>query len=221
MIRAWGWSFGIITDGKEPDKLAALIESIHAQRIPVYEILLAGELPSRIPTALDLIGVRLAQMKDAAQNGMLGVLRNAVCQLADYNHLVVLDDDMRLHPGWYIGMLQYGAEWDVLSCVIHNPDGSRFWDWKTHRDGENKLLDYTMTSTDISLTGGLTIMKARVFDHVQWPTDLGFYQGEDVEFSSRLKAAGMRIAFNPHSTVTHQAAYTQSGETWLKMFTQL
>jgi GT2 family glycosyltransferase len=65
----------------------------------------------------------------------------------------------------------------------------------------------------VSLTGGLTIMKRWVWDKVKWDDSLGFYQMEDVDFTRRLQDAGVRIAFNPYSTVTHDdRRYTQSGK---------
>ena len=200
------YSFCIITDGKEPDKLRKLIESIDNQMIKEgYEIIVAGNWYEDENADIYI------EMKGAAHHGNLGMMRNAACLASCGDVLIVLDDDMVMHNGFYEGLRKYGDDFDVLSCKIHNPDGTRFWDWKGYRNGANWLLEYNETSPYVSLTGGLTIMKASVFDAVQWADDRGFYQNEDVDFTNRLKDKGFRIEFNEHSTVTHNANYTQIG----------
>lgn len=208
MMRFPGWSFCVITDGQEPVKLARLIDSVRQQSLVYYELVIGG----KVPPGMDLRNCRVVQLEQAAEEGRLGRMRNAVCRLSDYDHLVVLDDDIWLHGDFMEGLERFGEDWDVLSCRIFNPDGSRFWDWKTYREGVNQLLPYDQSSEAVSLTGGLTIMKAWVHEMVQWDDELGFYQAEDVDFSQRLKAAGVRIGFNPFSTVTHAAPYTQKGD---------
>lgn len=182
-------SFVVITDNQEPQKLHKTIECIRAQHIPGAELIL---------------------VEDKRRTGRLGLLRNIGCRKTDNPIIVVIDDDIYLHDDWYAGLQKYGDDFDILSCKILNPDGSRFWDWKINIDGKNALLDYDKVSPDISLTGGLTIMKRRVFERVQWDEERGFYQAEDVDFTERAKAAGFRIAFNPHSTAMHDGPYTQS-----------
>jgi len=46
---------------------------------------------------------------------------------------------------------------------------------------------------------------------------LGFYEGEDLDFSDRLKKAGMHIRMNPYCTVTHDGPYKQAGNQVLRM----
>jgi hypothetical protein len=185
--QAVAYSFVIITDLREPDKLQAEIDSIKVLNIPSYEILV---------------------VKDVDKSGKLGKLRNSGCRQAKGDVLIVADDDLVFHDDFYSGLVEYGDDFDVLSCKLLNPDGTRYWDWKVYKDGKNALIPYDETSPDVSLTGGLTIMKADVFKQVQWDERRGFYQEEDVDFSNRLKQSGIRIAFNPHSTVTHDAPYT-------------
>lgn len=181
-------SFVIITDNQEPEKLAKAVESIRALKVP---------------------GAELFVVEDKKRTGKLGALRNAGCRKADNGILVVSDDDIYFAPDWYEGLKKYGDDFDVLSCRILNPDGTRYWDWKFHINGGNELMDYGETSPHVSLTGGMTIMKRRVFEAVQWDENRGFYQAEDVDWTERVKRAGFAIAFNPHSTVTHDGPYTQ------------
>jgi GT2 family glycosyltransferase len=179
----------IITDNQEPDKLQALYASIHKQKMDC-EIIVSV---------------------DKDRTGRLGLLRNKACAKAAGEVLIVLDDDMVLHDDFSTGLQRYGNDFDVLSCRILNPDYTRYWDWKAHKDGLNWLLDYGDKSPLVSVTGGLCIMRRWVWDVVKWDSERGFYQNEDVDFSERLKAKNIRIDINPYSTVTHNAPYTQRG----------
>ena len=183
----------IITDKQEPEKLAKAIDSIRALKVP---------------------GAELFVVEDRHRSGRLGALRNTGCRMTNNPVVVVSDDDIYFHPDFYEGLQKYGDDFDILSCKILNPDGSRYWDWKINVNGKNELLDYDKTSENQSLTGGLTIMKRRVFEKVQWDETRGFYQEEDVDFTKRARAAGYRIAFNKNSTVTHDGPYTQA-EKWV------
>lgn len=205
-----GWSFCIITDGKEPDKTLEAIWYIVGQEIANSEIIIVGRPDENWKTPnYPLIKVWLPDLADA---GRLGAMRNAACDLAQYDKLVVIDDDIWFQYDWYQQMVSFGDNWDVLSCRVLNPDGTRFWDWKTYYEGTNKLLDYDKTSPHISITGGYICMKRYVFDKVRWDDQRGFYQAEDVDFSERLKAAGFRIGINPKASVYHWANYTQRGD---------
>jgi glycosyltransferase involved in cell wall biosynthesis/cytochrome c-type biogenesis protein CcmH/NrfG len=194
-----GWSFLIITNGKRPRKLAREIESIRALKIPQFEILVGGEPPTELPD-----GVGTVLTVDAARNGRLGEMRNALTAAARYDHFVVVDDDFIFHDDFYTGLQRYGDDWEALSVRILNPDGSRFWDWATHGGPRGHvLLDYTDDDDHVYITGGLILLKAEVADRVKWDDGRGFYQGEDLDFSSRLRKAGIRPSFNRHSSTTH------------------
>lgn len=192
-----GYSFCIITDNKEPQKLKREINSIDALKIPNYEINIVSD--------------------DTPPFGRTGALRNKVCRMAKFDHLIIADDDILFHEDFYLGLKNYGEDYDVMACKILNPDGSRFYDWKIYIDGKNYLIDYNETNPNISLTSGIYIMKQWVFEQVQMDDNLGYYEGEDVDYSERLKKAGMRIKMNPYCVVTHDAPYKQAGRSVLRM----
>ncbi len=204
--RAAGWSFCIITNGKRPEKLQAEIASIRALNIPACEILVGGEAPEGLDA-----DIRIVPAVDAARNGRLGEMRNRLTEQAKYDHLVVADDDLLFHPDFYSGLQSYGEDWEVLCVRFLNPDGTRFWDWATHGGPRgHSLLGYDETDAEIYVTGGLCVLKAKVAERVQWDDGRGFYQGEDVDFSARLRLAGITPCFNKLSTVTHDDdRYTQ------------
>ena len=202
-----GYSFCIITNGKRPRQLAEEIASIRALQIPAFEIVVGGDLPA------GLEAVRTLSLPDAAQAGRLGELRNRLMEIARYDHLVMADDDLLFQADFYEGLRQHGDDYEVLCVRLLNVDGTRYWDWATVGGPRgHELLDHDETDPHVYVTGGLCVMKAWVGARLQWDGARGFYQGEDVDFSRRLREAGISIKFNPHSTVVHtDARYTQVG----------
>ncbi|CAK0769444.1 alpha-1, 2-mannosyltransferase/rhamnosyltransferase [Gammaproteobacteria bacterium] len=212
---AVGYSFCIITNGKRPHELNQEIDSILALGIQNSEILVGGEAPAEFSRP----GIRVLDISDAARNGRLGEMRNVLCRAAQYNHLIVADDDLLFHQDFYEGLQAFGDNYDVLCVRLLNPDGTRFWDWATHGGPSgHRLLRYDEVDPHVYVTGGLCVMKANVFKQVQWDDGRGFYQGEDLDFSSRLTIAGFRIQLCPNSTVTHNDNnYTQSGDIVIRL----
>jgi radical SAM superfamily enzyme YgiQ (UPF0313 family)/GT2 family glycosyltransferase len=202
-------SFCIITNGKRPEKLLRELESIRALNIPRHEIQIAGELPPG--TIID--GFDYYPLPDAAQNGRLGEMRNLLCDKAQYENLVVVDDDMIFHSDFYSGLIQNGPIFDILSVRLLNQDGTRYWDWATFGGPQGHyLLEYDVTDPDVYVTGGICVIKKSVACKIRWDDIRGFYQQEDVDFSKRIKDAGYSISFCQYATVTHDdSRYTQFG----------
>jgi len=194
-----GYSFCIITDGKDPGLTLREIASIHALGMPSYEVVLGGRW--RGPT--DGMKCSFADLSQLADTGRIGEMRNVLGQQATQGHIIFADDDLVFNGDFYEGLLRYGEDYDALSCRILNPDGTRYWDWKKHVNGKDYLLPYHLSSPWVSLTGTFSILKADLFDSIKWNPLLGFYAGEDVDFSERLRAGGARIRFNPYSSILH------------------
>ena len=193
-----GYSFCIITGGSRPEKVARQIASIRALGLESFEILVGGNITG-IPD--DVRTVDLAQVANA---GRLGKMRNALGRLAKFDHLVVSDDDILFDASFAEGLKRFGEGYDVMAVRILNTDRSRFWDWATTGGLKGSvLLDYWESDPDIYVTGGICVLKTTTLDRVQWDESRGFYQREDVDFSSRAKAAGFPIRFNPFSVVVH------------------
>ncbi|MDD2273743.1 MAG: glycosyltransferase [Desulfuromonadaceae bacterium] len=196
----FGYSFCIITNGKRLAKLRAELDSIRALAIPNYEILIAGELP----LGMTAEGFAYYPMPDAARNGRLGEMRNLLCAKARYNHLIVCDDDLLFQTDFYQGLARFGEDYDVLCVKLLNADGTRYWSWATVGGPKGHvLLEYNETDPFLYVTGGLCIMKSWVAGKVQWDPVRGMNELEDVDFSRRLQAAGIRIDLCPDATVIH------------------
>lgn len=208
-VRQPGVSFCLITDGRRPALLLDEIVSIKALGLSAYEIIVVGN----VPPLLGHDDVQVIMAPELARDGRLGAMRNTGCGAARFERLVVADDDMYFHPEFGAAVMQFPADADVVCVRLLNPDGTRFWDWATYGGPRGHvLLDYHETDDFVYVTGGLAVMKAAVHDLVPWDDARGFYQGEDVEWSARLYAAGARIRFHAAGAVTHRdARYTQDG----------
>jgi len=195
-------SFCIITNGMRPAKLAAEIASIRNLAVPAFEILVGGELPADF----DDREVVFVPCQDAARNGRLGEMRNRLVERAQAAIVVVADDDMVFAPDFWAGLEAMEGDFEVVCPRLVNPDGTRYWDWAVYRgDGldTHYLLDYDRDEPDVYVTGGLCVARREVLMRVRWNEGIGFYKGEDVEFSARLHAAGVTIRCNPAMTVRH------------------
>src|SRR5690606_39840715 len=66
---------------------------------------------------------------------------------------------------------------------------SDLWDWATTGGTKGSvLLDYWDADPNAYITGGICVLKTEVLERVQWDDSRGFYESEDVDFSTRLKA---------------------------------
>jgi len=189
-------SFCIISNGRKKGKLRKLIHSIRALKIPEFEIIICGQLevlPDGVKYIKDIV---------SAKNGLLGKMRNQTCLAANYGLLVVIDDDISFDKDFYTELLKTPS-FDVLSTKLLNPDGSRHWDWAILNNDEHRLIPYDELHEDVYISGARCILQKSVFMQVQWDEELGFYEGEDVDFSYKLKTAGYKISFNANLVITH------------------
>jgi len=209
--RPKGFSFGIITNGQRPQKLVNLVESIDSQRLHPdhYEIMVAGA----VNWFKGYERIRRVPMEDAAREGRLGAMRNALAQAARFNKFVSLDDDFLLHPKWAEAVEEVQGDFDIATGIILNPDLSRYCDWVNIIENYTFLRAYHETFDKCQyVTGGYGIYKDFIFQEHRWNDELGFYQGEDVSFSRRLFEAGYQLKFIPQAIVMHDdERYRQKG----------
>ncbi|MDH3251713.1 MAG: glycosyltransferase, partial [Ignavibacteria bacterium] len=200
-------SFCIITAGKREQLLQTVIASIHAQGIPQYEIIVAGcfhEAP----------GIIYVAAQGEAESGRLGAMRNAALAQAQYENVVILDDDIVPSPDWYEGLRQYGDRFEILTSQVRLPDGSRYWDHASFGGPRGQvILNPEEEDEFLYMTGGGGwLVKRRVWQALRWDDGLGFYKGEDVDFAARCREQGYRITHNHRSVVYHvDPVYTTIG----------
>jgi glycosyltransferase involved in cell wall biosynthesis len=202
-------SFCIITGGKRAETIGLGIKSIQAQRMPTYEIIVAGRHH-------DEPGITYLPAAHAADRGMLGLMRNLAVSRAQYENIVLLDDDIILAPQWYESLEAYDRPFDILTSQIRVPDGSRYLDHATVGGPRGQIiLDEGEDDEYVYMTGGGGwLMKDYVARQNRWDDTLAFYENEDVDFSRRCQAAGFKISHNHKMLVFHaDATYTAVGRT--------
>lgn len=192
------FSFCIITGGTRPDTLRIVITSIRAQEIPRYELIIVGK-------HFHEPGIIYVAAEDAAAQGKLSVLRNQAVARANYENIVILDDDIILSPDWYKYFLAYEKPFEILTSQVRVPDGGRYLDHATVGGPRGNIILKEDEEDDyVYMTGGGGwIMKNFVAKNVQWDENRAYYEEEDVDFSRKCQAQGYKIAHNHRMVVFH------------------
>ena len=102
------------------------------------------------------------------------------------------------------------------------PDGGRYWDRSIYLP-QHHMVDYDFYSDDVTFyqSGAFSISKRSLLETMSWDNDIPFYgmmkgfkYNEDVEFSIRLKQAGIKIHFDKNNIVWHDdSSYLSNGFT--------
>jgi len=191
-------SFCIITGGKRPDLIRTVITSIRAQKIPAYEIIVAGKHHAEP-------GIVYVEAEEAAAHGRLSEMRNKAVALTRYENIVILDDDIILSPDWYLAFLSFEKTFDILTSQVRVPDGSRYCDHVTIGGPKGNIILREDEDDDfVYMTGGGGwVMKDYVARGVKWDENRVVNEAEDVDFSRRCQAEGFRISHNHRMLVYH------------------
>ncbi|MGH9343920.1 MAG: glycosyltransferase family 2 protein [Terriglobia bacterium] len=204
-MRPDGYSFCILAGGRRPRKLAQLIETIHAQDLPRYEIIVAG--------AAEIEGVKYISLPDYAADGRTCHLRNAAAQHSTLEWIVFIDDDIVLTRKWCAALCNHYSPGDMVGTRLLNLDGTRHWDWASTGGPRGQiLLDYGEVDPHHYLTGGLLVVRAEVWEAVRWNEALRYRQKEDVVYSRDAYKRGFTSSFCCGAIAIHNdETYTQVG----------
>lgn len=220
-------SFVIITDGKKTEECILQLRSITKQKIPHYEIVIAGIVPDKIRLYLHSNNIpnKIIDMNHDALTGRLGAMRNRACDIAGYEYLVISDDDMLFTKDWYKNISKCD-NFDILTPRVKLPDGTRFWDHCCYMSPSRGhiILNPSENDSHLYMSGGQSwVMNKKVFNNFRWDEDLEIYhmsnmedyrQGkhnEDTEYSLRCRQK-FKIEHNPNIVVYHNdASYTSYG----------
>lgn len=200
-------SFCILAGRKERDLSPTLTSIKSIQGLPPYEIILGGNPPH-------FENVRTLYLAEEALCGRTSLVRNRMGEAAKGNILIFIDDDILFPRDYWLKLEKFSStnNFDLLLTRFLNPDLTRCWDWCIY-DPQNgpSLLPYEVTwDNRVYATSGHFIIKKEVFLDVRFNENLGYNQGEDVEFSARLKAQNYRISFDRNNHVIHNDhSYTQ------------
>lgn len=194
-----GISFCVITGGHRPDMMEALIQSIVAQRIPAFEILVCGKY--RNDPRVDHI-----ETKEWAETAAVCKMRNFNAARARYDTVIILDDDVTFAPDWWENIKRHTG-FDLAGCRGLDPMGNRWWDYQKIERGNPlaspELLDYAAEDPESYISGYFMMMRWDVWNAVKFDETRRNYQHDDIDFCHRVKDAGFTLKVFPDAVVTH------------------
>jgi hypothetical protein len=117
------FTFGIITNGMEDDKINEIIDSIEEQNIPNYEIIIVGN--SKVCRSR----TQIIEFDESIKKSWITKKKNTVTDYANFENIVYLHDYIKFDKDWYAGFLKFGNDFDLCMTKIVNPDETRYRDW--------------------------------------------------------------------------------------------
>lgn len=201
------WTFGMITKGERNEWIEEIIQAIHKQKVPYYEIIVCGAYFDREEKNFTYIPFREREFKPGGWKGWITKQKNVIARAAKYENLCIIHDRIVLDKDWFKGMKKYGNCFELLSNKqILRGTNIRAGDWLTY--GSNKLgipfgiskLEYTDWDEYIYISGQLTIWKKYVWELAPW-NETRYWGEEDVEQTYRTRDLGFIPRFNPRSLV--------------------
>lgn len=199
------FTFGIITDGSNVDNLNKIIDSIEAENIPQYEVIIVGGGDISRKNTIVL------KFDESVKSSWITKKKNLITRSSLYDNIVFMHDYYRLNKGWYNGFIEFGDEWDVSMNKISNFDGSRFRDWCAWDDPEINypngrhrvcLPDYSYNKTiHMYISGGYWIAKKHIMEKYPLNEELVWGESEDVEWS-KIVLKNCKYKMNTNSSVS-------------------
>lgn len=203
------FSFGIVTDYSNPQRLEESINSIRGLNIPHYEIVVVGGAII-IPTQQS--DIRHIFFDDAKYPMWVTRKKNIAVKESRYDNVVLCHDYYTFDKDWYVKYKEFGDDWEICSNAQHLITGKRhFTDWVVWDSPiypRYHSLDYNDWSHTqyMYISGGYFLVKKHVFDQQPFNEKLVWGQAEDVEWSLRVRDKYL-IKCNGNSIVKHNKVH--------------
>ena len=199
-----GWSFIIITDGKNKKLLNSSIKSILDEfGEDRYEIIVIGQ--NRDYPQLNNKIRYIPYYSFPFLAGWITIKKNIGAKVAIYNKLVIMHDYVSLNRGWKVGFDEFGQDYDICMNRIKLKNGNRTRDWLVY-DYPNlgpALLPYKIQCKKYQyISGTYFVVKKDFFIRNLLDEKLRWGEGEDVEWSKRVREKA-NIVFNNNSCVSY------------------
>ena len=200
------FTFGIVTSGLD-DRVQIVIDSIEKLNIPEYEVIVVGNINVQRDRTT------VIPFNENERPAWITKKKNLITQHAKYENVVYAHDYIYYNEDWYSGWMEYGEDYKVCMNRILNADGTRYRDWciwphnGNYVDGlcsrqRGCLLPYDMThlSKYLYFSGAYWVGKKNVMTEFPLDESLLWGQGEDVEWSIRIRQK-YDFSMNKHSSV--------------------
>lgn len=200
------FTFGIITAGGQDTYIQKTVESIRAESIPKYEIIIVGD------TAVRGDDITNIPFDETVKAGWLNKKKNTILFNAKYENVVLLHDYVALNKGWYEGFLKFGNNFDICVTKIIDISGNRYLDlllfdtFHTLNLGFGNLLPYNYSLPDrlnklLYVTGSYFILKKSIGTKYPLDESLCHNMGEDVVMCQTWALNNFKMKMNPYSEV--------------------
>lgn len=200
------FTFGIITHEKEEDRISKIIDSIEAQNIPDYEIIVVGSCN------LERKNLKVIPFDETIKPMWITRKKNIITVMSTKENIVYLHDYFMFEDGWYEGQLKSGNDFSVRVDKVVDIHGNRFMDWvlcpfpQIGRTlpfvGMDCHIPYDMThlSKYMFIIGHIWTAKRDFMMKYPLNDALTWGQGEDIEWSRRIREV-IDFKMNTNSSV--------------------
>jgi|Laugrespbdmm15sd_2_1035082.scaffolds.fasta_scaffold37532_2 hypothetical protein len=187
------FTFGIITSQNDVlNSLALTINSIKDLNIPNYEIIIIGGNDNYQSDNL-----RVHSFEENPNGGWITKKKNLITKYARYENIVYLHDYLIFDKDWYKNFLNFGNDFKICMNRIINLDETRFRDWTLWAESAEEigipnpyyLIPYNIKNLSklMYFSGSYWVAKKNVMEEFPLNEDLFWGQGEDVEWSKRIR----------------------------------
>jgi len=191
-----------------------------------YEVIVADDCPDQ-PT-VPLLAERVPGIRGVRNPRNLGFLRNcnAAARLATGRHLVFLNNDTVVHPGWLeplVRLADEDATVAMVGCKLLNADGTLQeaggmmprdgWGTPYGANDDPGKPEYNFVRDVDIVIGACFLVRREAFDRVGGFDERyapAFY--EEFDLALALHAAGLRVLYQPASEVTHHGSNSYGAE---------
>lgn len=204
------FTFGTITEGSREAvaRIQEMIDSVEKQNMPEYEIVIVGGENHYAARS----NVRHIAFDELVKRNWITRKKNLIAQNARYEHLVLFHDYYRFESGWYRGYLSFGSSWDICQNICLDIDGDRYYDWVLwdHPTAPRYALadpEDQEIGRYLYVPGHYFVVKRDAMLAVPLNETLTWGESEDIEWTYRLRAAGLVYRMNARSSVRHQKPF--------------
>lgn len=191
------FTFGIITNINSCEYMNTIINSIHRQNIPNYEIIIIGSINTDL--IQNLKNTRIFAFNETIRRHWITKKKNLIIELSNYENIVLLHDYILFEEGWYNGFIQFNKEfndWEISMCKIKNIDGKRAIDWMGLPNDTkygNVLLPYDYHNPKgMYIPGNFFVVKKYIILKEKLDENLLHGQAEDIEWSKRVLGGNIK-----------------------------
>jgi hypothetical protein len=211
-------TFAIITDGNADERINEIIDSIEAQAIPEYEVLVVGGQTSTL-SRLNTEHLRFDE--SVGPRGWITRKKNLATSFAAHDVTVYLHDYHVFDAGWYAAMVEFGLDFDIQMNAIQMIDGTRMFDWLTY--DHPTLPCHTPIPYDRDdlrpyqyISGGYWVAKTDFMQRYLLNEALAHHQAEDIEWTMRVRPVA-NYRMNAKAIVRHNKIHRELANQRVRM----